>query len=268
MSAPARLWFGRTSHTRLTPFRRSFTHRIAMLEVDVDRLDEAGTLASLFKIDQGAPISFRQTDHGARQASVPLRLWAEARFTEAGIHLDKGFIRLFAFPRVLGYGFSPISVWFGYGLAGDLRGAIYEVHNTFGETHSYVSAFSTDVRAKADKEFYVSPFFDVTGEYRFTLRQPAENLALIIENLSADGRSHVASLNVRPHVLTNGAILRWLVEMPFSGIGVMLAIHWQALRLWLKGAQYRGKPVQRTRLTTLARPEEDPAAREDLRKRA
>jgi DUF1365 family protein len=268
MSAAARLWLGRTSHTRLAHFRRSFTHRIAMLEVDVDRLDEAGALASLFKVDRGAAISFRQADHGARQASVPLRLWAEARFIEAGIHLDKGAIRLFAFPRVLGYGFSPISLWFGYGPAGELRGVIYEVHNTFGETHSYVSAFNTDVRAKADKEFYVSPFFDVTGEYRFTLRQPGENMALIVENLSADGRSHVASLNVQPHVLTDRAILRWLIGMPFSGIGVMLAIHWQALRLWLKGAQYRAKLQQRTRRTTLARPEENPAAREDLRKRA
>jgi len=243
MSAPACLWFGRTAHTRLTPFRRSFSLRIAMLEVDIDRLDEADKMSSLFAIDRNAPISFRQIDHGARQPFVPLRLWADARFAEAGIDLQKGKILLFAFPRVLGYGFSPISVWFGYGPDGGLRGIIYEVHNTFGEAHAYVSAFTGDARAMADKELYVSPFFDVDGEYRFTLRQPGENMALIVENMTADGRSHVASLNVRPHVLTSRAILRWLLEMPLSGLGVMIAIHWQALILWIKGARYRVKPA-------------------------
>jgi uncharacterized protein len=173
------------------------------------------------------------------------------------------------------HGFSPIAVWFGYGPDGNLRGVIYEVHNTFGETHAYVSAFTDDGRTTSDKDFHVSPFFDVAGQYRFTLRQPGKSMTLIVENLAADGRSHVASLNVRPHVLTNRAILRWLLEMPFSGLGVTIAIHWQALRLWLKGAQYRAMPAQRARRTTLARPEarpsgkdESPAARKDLRKRA
>ena len=82
---PARLWFGRTTHTRMTPFRRSFTHRIAMLEVDIDRLDEADGLSHLFSVERGNVISFRSTDHGARSAAVPLRLWAEARYAEAGI---------------------------------------------------------------------------------------------------------------------------------------------------------------------------------------
>ena len=133
-----------------------------------------------------------------------------------------------------------------------------------------MSARSIPARAaKSDKEFHVSPFFDVAGQYRFTLRQPGENMALIVENLGADGRSHVASLNVRPHVLSDRAILRWLVQMPFSGIGVMVAINWQALGLWLKGARYRAKPDQRARRTSLARPEENRRdAQEDLRKRA
>src|SRR6202008_4386235 len=122
----------------------------------------------LFSVGRGNAISFHATDHGARNASVPLRLWAEARYAEAGIRLDGGAIRLITFPRVLGYGFAPISLWFGHGPGGELRGVIYEVHNTFGETHSYVSAFDTDVRPEVDKEFHVSPFFDVSGRYRFT----------------------------------------------------------------------------------------------------
>jgi DUF1365 family protein len=221
-------------------------------------------------VDSGNVISFRTTDHGARNAAVPLRVWAEGRYAEAGIALDGGALRLITFPRVLGYGFAPISLWFGYGPDGQCRGVIYEVHNTFGETHCYVSAFYTvGQRAMGDKDFHVSPFWSVDGQYRFTLRHRGDGLALIVENHAANGRLHVASLNARARALTSPAIGQWLVAMPFSGIGVMAAIYWQALRLWLKGARYHVKPEQRARRTTLARPAENRAdAREDLRKRA
>lgn len=272
MSEPAaRLWFGRTAHRREKPFVRSFSHRIAMLDVDIDRLNETAGLSRLFAVDRAAPVSFRQVDHGARTPSLPLRAWAEARLAEGGIDLKDGSIRLITFPRVLGYGFAPISLWLGYGPDGGLLGVIYEVHNTFGETHSYVSAFrSADVRDKGPKEFFVSPFFDVDGEYRFTLRPPeGGRMSLMVENLHADGRSHIASLQVKVTALSTPAILRWFISMPISGLGVWIAIHWQALRLLLKGAKYRDKPPQLLKRTTLTRREaEDAGGRGELRKRA
>jgi DUF1365 family protein len=259
----------------MAPFRRSFAHRIAMLEIDISRLEEANRLSHLFSVERGNVISFRSSDHGARSAAVPLRVWAEARFAEASIELDGGPIRLVTFPRVLGYGFAPISLWFGHGPDGECRGVIYEVHNTFGETHAYVCAFDGDQCAQAPKEFHVSPFFSVTGHYRFTLGQSEEAMRLTVENFGKDGRLHVASLDVRPRPLTSGTLGQWLLVMPFSGLGVMVAIYWQALRLWLKGAQYHDKPDQRARRTTLVRPEaslpgkeEWPADAQDLRKRA
>jgi DUF1365 family protein len=180
-----------------------------------------------------------------------------------------------AFPPILGGTRQRhISLWFGYGPDGECRGVIYEVHNTFGETHAYVSAFyPVGQRTLGDKEFHVSPFWSVEGQYRFTLRHRGDGLALIVENLAAGGRLHVASLNARAQPLTSRAIGQWLLAMPLTGIGVMIAIYWQALRLWLKGARYHGKPPQRARRTTLARPEanlskEEWLAEEDLRKRA
>lgn len=270
MTAPARLWFGTTTHIREQPFRRAFKHRIAMLEVDIDRLDKAGELSRLFSVDRGNAITFRQSDHGERRRGAWLRTWADARFAQAGIKLSGGQIRLLSFPRVLGYGFAPISIWLGHDVTGALRGVIYEVHNTFGETHSYVSAFdSTGVRTRAEKDFHVSPFFDVSGEYRFTLNPGEDGMGLVVENISPDGRSHTASLAIRPSALTTPAILKWLVTMPISGLGVMVAIHWQALRLLLKGARYRDKPEQLAKRTTLARPEaKATGVIEDVRKRA
>lgn len=271
MKPAAQLWFGKTVHQREKPFRRRFSHRIAMLEIDIDRLGEADKLSRLFSVDRGNVISFRETDHGARNAAVPLRAWAEGRLAESGIDLEGGAIRLLTFPRVLGYGFAPISVWYGFGPAGELRGVIYEVHNTFGEAHAYVSPYNRDLgKQVSEKDFFVSPFFDVTGDYRFGLRQSEKAIAVTVENVSPDGRHHVASLAVKPRTLTSAHILKWMVVLPISGLGVTIAIHWQALLLLLKGAKYRDKPVQRERRTTLTRAETPPAdtPKEDLRKRA
>ncbi len=257
MTRPAaQLWFGRTAHTREQPFKRSFAYRIAMLEIDIDRLAEADGLSKLFSVGHGNMVAFRATDLGARNAAVPLRTWAESRFAEAGIDVVGGAIRVLTFPRVLGIGFAPISVWLGHDASGKLLGAIYEVHNTFGETHSYVSALNPVAeRQAAEKEFHVSPFFDVSGEYRFTLKRAEAIIALTVENIATDGRSHVASLTVQPRPLNSVQLLKWMVVMPISGFGVMIAINWQALLLLLKGARYRDKPDQRVKRSTLARPE-------------
>lgn len=259
-----------TTHVREKPFRRAFKHRIAMLEVDIDRLKEADALSRLFSVGKGNAISIRETDHGARNKARPLRAWAEERYAEAGICLDGGAIRLVTFPRVLGYGFAPISIWYGHGPDGALRGAIYEVHNTFGETHSYVSALNqADVHDRAAKEFHVSPFFDVSGAYKFTLRPGEDTMSLVVENIAADGRHHVASLALRATALTTPQILKWMMNIPISGLGVLIAINWQALGLWLNGARYHAKPEQRAKRTTLAQPEDTSTATpEDLRKRA
>jgi len=271
MTLPAaQLWFGKTVHTRQRPFRRSFTHRIAMLEIDIDRLEEADGLAKLFSVGRGNLIAFRSEDCGARSASASLRVWAEARFAEAGIGLGGGAIRLLTFPRVLGYGFAPISVWYGFAPDGLLRGVIYEVHNTFGEAHAYVSALSpAEGRQSADKEFHVSPFFAVDGKYQFGIRRSEDALTVSVVNFDAEGAQHAASLAVHPRPLTSAQVLKWAVMMPLSGLGVVVAIHWQALRLLLKGARYRDKPAQRERRTTLAQTDDGPSATTTkLRKRA
>ena len=253
MTVPAlSLWKGQTAHARYVPFERRFAYKIAMIDIDIDRLDEADAQTPFFSIDRRGLFSFHRKDHGDR-IDVPLRPWAEHMFAQADVALNGGAIRLVTFPRHLLYRFAPISLWYGYGPEGDLRGIIYEVHNTFGESHSYVAAVSRDrSRHVADKAFHVSPFFDVTGTYRFTLRQPDVRLGVVVESLKDDVRLHMANITARRVAATPSALLRTAVSMPLSTIGVTIGIHWQAFLLWMRGAKYRSKPKPPANGATIA----------------
>lgn len=241
----ARLYDCVTVHRRETPFVRAFSYRLSFLDVDVDRLDEAAKVTG-FGLDRPGLLSLRGRDVGPKTRTGDWRGWVEEALARAGVSLDGGAVRLVVLPRMLGYAFRPISFWFGFGPSGELRGVVYEVNNTFGDSHSYASAAAPPPRGAdrhgADKQMYVSPFFDVDGAYRFTLAPPGEKLSVVIENYVDGARTHVASLVGRAQPFTTAAIARAFFGRPAQSHGVTAAIHWEALWLWLKGAGYRSKP--------------------------
>lgn len=254
MTAPAlRLWTGKTVHHRYAPFERRFAYDIALIDLDIDRLTEAGRQSWLFSIERPGVFSFLPEDHGEKRKGAPLRPWAEEMFRKAGVELAGGVIRLVTFPRHLFYKFAPLSLWYGYGVDGALRGIIYEVNNTFGERHCYVAATGPErSEHEAEKTFHVSPFMDVSGQYRFTLRAPGGNLRVTVENWINGARSHMANINAVELPATTGNLARLALQQPFSSFGVTAGIHWQALKIWIKGAGYRRKPEAPSRAATIA----------------
>ncbi len=246
----AGLYVGRTLHERRAPFTHQFRYRIASLFLDIDRLPEAARQARLFSVDRFNIFSFHRRDHGAR-ADAPLRPWAEAAFAQAGVALEGGPIRLLCFPRVLGYVFNPLSIWFGYGPDGTARGVIYEVHNTFGDQHAYAAALPGAAATPeaqgpaghaAPKIFHVSPFFPAEGQYRFTLRPPAERFALAIRYALEDREVFIATQTAARTALNDATLARVFVSMPLMTLKVIGAIHGEALRLVMKGARYHRRP--------------------------
>lgn len=251
---PLRLFKGRTVHKRFTPFERRFSYRIFMIDVDIDRLDQAARSSMFFSVGKPNLFSFKRKDHGAKK-NEPLRPWAIEEFKKAGVSLDGGPIRLVTFPRGLFYKFAPISVWFGFNPDNQLRGAIYEVNNTFGETHCYVAkAQQGRSQHKSDKNFHVSPFWDVTGQYRFTLQPVGEKLDLVIDSIVNGERIHMANIKARQIPTSSLSFLKTSITKPLSAIGVSIGIHWEALWLWLRGAGYRSKPNPPEQRTTIAKP--------------
>jgi hypothetical protein len=240
--APAWGYEGRTTHVRFAPVRRAFAYRLFWLYLDIDRIADAQT--RLFSYNRPNLFSFFDRDHGDR-SGAGLRLWCERTFAEAGVLLEGGPIRLLTFPRMFGHVFNPLSIFFGFDGVGALKGVIYEVNNTFGETHSYAFAISEAhplMGHDAAKRFHVSPFLDVEGCYRFALQPPGERVGLSVENWAGDALTHRATLAGRRAPLTDAALLRVLAALPFMTLGVVAAIHWQALRIWRAGVGYRPKP--------------------------
>lgn len=236
------LFKGHTRHKRYQPMEHAFRYGLTLIDLDVDQLEAADGVSSIFSIDRHNWVSF---DSGSRGSlgEQPLGTWARRTFENAGISSNECQIRLLTFPRTEFYSFAPISVWLLLDRNETLRGLIYEVNNTFGERHSYVARAEGHVsRHEAQKSFHVSPFFDVTGSYRFSVKNEEDRFSLTIENIVDGEITHIATLSGERHKATTSRFIALLLASPFSGFGVTLAIHWEALKLWLKGAKYRSKP--------------------------
>ncbi|MBR0691302.1 DUF1365 domain-containing protein [Bradyrhizobium manausense] len=257
----ATLYFGDVMHARLRPMRHRFRYRVMSLLIDLDRLDEADRQSPLFGVNRAALYSFHEKDHGARDGS-PLRAYAERCAATHGIDLGGGRVELLCYPRLLGYGFNPLSVYFCYGADGELALVIYEVRNTFGEIHPYVLPVrpgewsDAGLRQQQEKLFYVSPFVPMATRYHFHVRPPADTAKLRILETDRDGPLLAATFNGRRRALTSSALLRSFLALPLVSLKVISAIHWEAVRLWLKGARLVPRPdtaEQRNGETTLAR---------------
>ena len=240
--AAATLYFGDVMHARLKPMGHRFSYRVMSLLIDLDRLDEADRQSPLFGVNRTALYSFHEADHGERDGSS-LRRYVERCATERGIELSGGRVLLLCYPRLFGYTFNPLSVYFCYRAGGELALVIYEVRNTLGDIHSYVLPVKPDERTDAgirqsqDKLFYVSPFIEMAMRYHFRVMPPGEHVKLRILETDREGPLLAATFNGRRSALDTARLLRSIVALPLVTLKIVAAIHWEALRLWLKGAR-------------------------------
>jgi DUF1365 family protein len=241
-TAAAALYFGDVMHARLKPMGHRFSYRVMSLLIDLGRLDEADKASKLFGVNRTALYSFNEKDHGARDGSS-LHAYALDCAAAHGIDLAGGRVELLCYPRLLGYTFNPLSVYFCHRADGTLALLIYEVRNTFGDIHSYVLPIAdgehTDagIRQMQDKMFYVSPFIETCMRYHFRVSPPGDDVRLRILETDADGPLLAATFHGRYKALTSRALLRSFFGLPLVTFKIMAAIHWEALRLWLKGAR-------------------------------
>jgi len=246
-----RLVSGHVWHCRVRPFRHDFRYRAFYLQLPLRSLQASAAVSPRawrgWALNGKALLSVYDRDHGDGR---PLLEWAISSLQQAGIHDADGEIWLQTFPRMLGYAFKPVSFWFCERQDGSLRAIIAEVNNTFGQRHIYVidlgnrAAILNGQTLESDKAFYVSPFFEIQGRYKFRFFKSAiggRDLARI-EYADEHGTLLLTSMGGSSAQLTQAAAMLAWMRFPLFSLGVIARIHWQALLLWMKGAKLIPRP--------------------------
>jgi len=241
-AAAASLYVGKVMHARLKPIGHRFSYRVMSLLIDLDRLDAADRQSPLFGVNRAALYSFHEANHGDCDGS-PLRAYVQRCAAERDIDLTGGRVLLLCYPRLLGYTFNPLSVYFCYRADGELALIIYEVRNTFGEIHPYLLPVTPNqiseagVRQSQEKLLYVSPFIEMTARYHFRVLPPHHRVQIRILETDGDGPLLAATFNGERRALSTTELLRSFFAFPLVTLKIVAAIHWEALRLWVKGVR-------------------------------
>ncbi|MGY6709107.1 MAG: DUF1365 domain-containing protein [Rhizobiaceae bacterium] len=245
--AAVALYPGEVMHARLKPFVHRFTYKVFSLLIDLDRLEEADRASALFRVNRAGLLSFHEADH-AEIEGEGLRAMADRLLAQAGLREPAARITLLAYPRMLGYVFNPLSVFFAYGSDGRLLALIYRVRNTFGEHHSYVARIEpgelseAGLRQQRTKMLHVSPFIAMGARYHFRVLPPGKAVRLRIHETEAGEPLLSATFAGEKKPFTTAGLLGALARTPLMTWKVVYAIHWQALKIWLKGATFHTSP--------------------------
>lgn len=250
----ALLYAGRVMHQRMKPIGHRFSYDVFSLMVDLDRLDEASRLSTVFSVNRRNLLSFHEKDH-AGDADMPLRAYIDRMLQDAGVEVPPARVLLVCYPRILGVVFNPLAVYYAYDENDCLIALVYEVRNTFGERHTYVCPIGPEdiseagVRQQCDKIFHVSPFIPMAMRYQFRMLPPGCEIRWRILETDSDGPLLAATFSGVQVPLKTGQILRLVARIPHLTFKIVAGIHWEALKLWIKGIRYISRPEAPARIS-------------------
>lgn len=246
------LYSGTVVHLRTRPVRHHLSYRVFSLFLDIDALPTLNTIRTgLIGYNRKALVQVKDSDHGPRTGK-PLRPWINAILRNKGYDcLVDQPVRLLCFPRLWGYAFNPLSMYYCYNDKGTLGAVLYHVANTFGESHCYLlpvddtQPAGNPVRHCTDKVFHVSPFMQMDCRYQFNFKPPGKKLAFQIAEFDHQNKPllYANHMGVQES-LTSKALIRALVKNPALSHKIIVGIHWEAFKLWMKGVPFFPKPIK------------------------
>ena len=239
------IYNGKVIHKRFKPKEHYFKYNVFSLLIDLDELDLIQNKIKIFSYNKFNIISFFDIDHGPRDGTS-LKKWILKNLKNIGVIENDVQVKLLCYPRIFGYVFNPLSVFFIYDQYSKLISILYEVKNTFGEQHTYI--FKTydnkTIKNNCTKKFHVSPFIEMECNYYFRVLQPSETISVVIDQSDKDGKLLYASQDGKAKEFNEKNLIISYISHPLMTFKIIAAIHYEALKLWLKGIKFVKKKLK------------------------
>ena len=240
------IYSGSVIHKRFKPKEHFFKYKVFSLFLDLSELNELDDKLNFFSLNKFNLISFHEIDHGNRDGSSLLD-WVKNNLSKNNVSTVNIKVKLLCYPRILGYVFNPLSVFFVYDQNENLISILYEVKNTFGEQHTYFFKVENQnklIQNNCSKKFHVSPFIEMNCNYFFKILNPAQKLSVIIDQYDQKGKILFASQDGERSDLTSKNLMKSYLKHPLMTFKIISAIHFEAFKLWIKGIRFIKKKLK------------------------
>ena len=231
------IYNGQVIHRRFKPKEHFFKYKVFSLLLDLSELSLLDKELKIFSYNKFNILSFYDIDHGPRDGTS-LISWVKENLNNNNIYSKEIKIKLLCYPRVWGYIFNPLSIFFVYDKNSNLISILYEVKNTFGEQHTYVFKIDKDnqlLEHSCKKRFHVSPFIEMNCLYYFKILKPTDKLSVVINQNDDSGKLLFASQDGLKNELNNKNLMISYISNPLMSFKIIGAIHFEAFKLWIKG---------------------------------
>ena len=239
------IYNGTVIHKRFKPKIHFFKYQVFSLLIDLSELKILDQKISFFSYNSFNLISFFDKDHGDRDGSSLIE-WVKKNLKENKIISENIKIKLLCYPRIFGYVFNPLSVFYVYDKNEELISIFYEVKNTFGEQHTYIFKVENNnlLQHNCEKKFHVSPFIEMDCNYFFRILKPTEKISVIIDQYQSNEKILYASQDGIRRDFTSSELIRSYLKHPLMTFKIIIAIHFEAFKLWSKGIRYIKKKLK------------------------
>ena len=237
------IYNGTVIHKRFKPKKHFFRYSVFSLFIDLSELNQLDNSIKFFSFNKFNLISFFEKDHGDRDGSSLIE-WVKKNLKENNISSENIKIKLLCYPRIFGYVFNPLSVFFIYNSKNKLISILYEVKNTFGEQHTYIFKVEDDLNLfqhNCSKKFHVSPFIEMNCNYFFRILKPGEKISVIIDQYHTNEKILYASQDGKRVDFNSRELLKSYLKHPLMTFKIISAIHYEAFKLWTKGIKFISK---------------------------
>ena len=240
------IYNGKVIHKRFKPKVHYFKYKVFSLLIDLSELEILDKKVNFFSYNKFNLISFYEKDHGDRDGSS-LTSWVKKNLEKYNIQAKDIKIKILCYPRIFGFVFNPLSVFYIYNLEDQLISILYEVKNTFGEQHTYIFKVTKDanlVQNNCSKKFHVSPFIEMNCNYFFRLLKPGYKISVIIDQYDNEDQILYASQDGTRSDFNTQHLIKSYLKHPIMTFKIILAIHFEAFKLWAKGIKFIKKKIK------------------------